>query len=584
MREQAEGQGSAERPTTSTASSAQPEPVSRSGWLGLAVLLLSLFGLGLFVRLQMLDSAVVNADSISPYLKALMVETGRRFLPQGPFPESGYIFAWIYLPYLLLADSLREAFALRFAFHACLAPMLAGGVWWSLRRILPQAPGLALIPAGLTGIFLALSPGLADTLLTGYQTFDAPVYAAFPILGMLLALYGGPSRLVPWLILPFLPILAMIHPFASIYTLALLPFMAWEIRHRGLRPFLPAFSVAVLIALPHLIKHLAPLLRGPEAFSEHFWQIAHSPGRYPSLWAALWKVAQEELLSREPWAHGLLLVTPLWGWLSLPLLKLGLHDPVKQENWQKWVLWVSWVSLLPLSLVLLASQVEYLQPYHARLLYPAYAVLWGIWAGYFIDALSRMHFRLRGGGALTILLLSLGVAWQLWTHRYPPPASGADALAFHTRVAARIQADAGPRGRVMNHLYLSNELRGSPGGLMLEQRLTGVSEGALRLSAEQLEHVPVYLLVFGKPEGLAQALSLCELPGCRVLAQYPEEACHLLVYEHAEAVRQFAASLCAASPLPFPVRVGGANDYLSALNLEHDTAQLPSWFAACPAP
>lgn len=582
MREQPDGHGSAPPPIAANLGAERPAS-SRLSRSALVLLLVALFLLSLYVRMPMLDSAVVNADSISPYLKALMVSTGRRFFPQGPFPESGYIFAWIYLPYLMAADSLREAFSLRFVFHAALAPALAASVWWTLRRVMPSAPGLALLPAGLTGVFLALSPGLADTLLTGYQTFDAPVYAAFPIWGMLWALYEGPTRLAPWLILPFLPILAMIHPFASIYAVACLPFLGVWVRRFGWRPFLPALSIGVLIALPHLLKHLAPLLKGPDAFSEHFWQIAHSPGRYPSLPAALLKVAREELLSREPWAHGMLLITPLWGVLSLPLLWRLAKDPVQQEQFRSLSVWVGWVCLLPLSLMGLASQVEYLQPYHARLLYPAYAVLWGLWAGYVLAACVQRGPRWGYVAGMGVLLLSGAVAHQLWSHRYPPPASGADALAFHSRVAGEIQADAGERPRVLNHLYLSNELRGSPGGLMLDQLLKGTPEAALRLSVDQLEQVSVYLLVFGKPEALAQVQQACEGDGCRRLHAYPEEACQLLVFERAERVRAFAERLCATPPA-FPVRVGGANDYLSALNLEHDTAQLQTWFAACPAP
>lgn len=665
------------------ATSAQSSPVghlttfstsNRLEWLAFLLALLLVVGIGIYFRFQMLDSAAMGADSLSPYLKAVLVASGRRLLPQGPFPESGYIVAWTFLPYLLLANSLRQAFALRFAFNALIALPLMWGVW----RLQKQT-SIALVPRLLSvlvpGVIVALAPGLADTLLTGYQTFDAPLYASVACVSALVLLFRpffSPSwqTRALWGLIPILPVLGMLHPLAIIYSLAALPLLVmWAIglRTRPLQPgalpgprlagspdagpsgsdpsheraeaskdtrgqvpssaeaptvttsrewlvevfrlLLPPLLAGLLLAAPHVWRHLSPALRGMSALSEHFWTIASAPGSFESLPAVLLKAAREEMLDREPLAHGIFLAAPLLGlflsvWVGAraavwPWSSVRDDASLWLQGFQRFSLWVL---LLPLALIGMAAAVRYLQPYHLRLLYPAFALSLGLdvvllqrlWAGNLnahgekstLPPVTSERWRVWLQSIPPLLLLVV-FSIQFIGHRYPPPPSGRESLREHMHLSARIRENAltTPDAKiVMSFVHLSQDLSGSPAAFMLDVWTSDWKESRFAHTPEALEKAVVYLTVTGKPRELAQARQVSQTVGALLLEDDAALGLLLLRLENAGQVRAWSQSLCAELAPDVPVRSGASNDYLSVLDLEFDTMIVPGWFSACRSP
>lgn len=548
-------------------------------WLGLGGMCAALVCLGALLRLEMLDSAVMSADSLSPYLKAVLVASGRRLLPQGPFPESGYIVAWTFLPYLEAASSLRGALTVRFVVNALMAIPLTLAIWQVMAGSMRQR----VCVAGIAGSVAATYPGFSDTLLTGYQTFDAPLYATLPILGALRIAFGL-TRGSAWLIFPVLPILGMLHPFAVVYGVGGALALVWLWRVGEARRALVPILIGLVIASPHLYRHLAPLLHGPQALLDHFWQVAGAPGHFESLSAVLLKAVREEMLDRELLAHGLLLLALPLSWISLPLLRRIQKAEQKQwvDGFQRWTLWAT---LIPASLVLMAAYVRYFQPYHLRLLVPVLAVSLAMWVGAWIQVLATTRSqKVTGMATLVPIVVCMGLAYQLSHKRFSAPPPGRESLLLHEAQAAKIRADAGNASIAMSFVFLSQELSGSPAAYMLDLWLSGFPEARLAHTREGLEQARIYLTLTGELPVLEIADAVRTEQHLALLEFNKVHRVMLLRAEGAEAVRQFAGALCARLPENTPVRAGAANDYLSVLTLDHDTTQVPGWFSACPAP
>ena len=132
-------------------------------------IILFVWGVSFYIRLQYLSFVQINSDSLSAYLSALKFWTVG--FPPPPNPESDH---WMWIskaPWLWCATSLEDLFQIRFFIGASIAPMAAWCAWYTSHRY-------RHISAIACGLFVALDKGLIDTLISSFRGYMAPEWIA----------------------------------------------------------------------------------------------------------------------------------------------------------------------------------------------------------------------------------------------------------------------------------------------------------------------------------------------------------------------------------------------------------------------
>jgi hypothetical protein len=412
-------------------------------------------------RLPRLDLVVLNADTIGPYLRAWTILNGDGLLPPSHAPESGPALYWISTLFLVGADGLHEAFGRRYLLQALIAP----GLYLALVR--PAGRGGAL----LVGMLLAWSPGLIQTLDSGYHGYLAPDVAAVVVAGLFLGL-GGEVRGRPIAAaLPAVPLAMMCHPLA----VALLPpicvaaGLAWRDDPKSRRALLVGSAVAVALGAVRLV------------------QLAGAPGD-----GFLWDFATSNASGDGPLAVvlGSLAAVPRQDGgltavvMAVPLLGLhpGAAAPVRRL--------AAGYFLATGTMCVAGAVIGYLQPYHYRILFPFAACLIGLAFGLGTPSGSFLHRRSLPIGALSLLAL-LGAAASA-----DVPDRGPSDLEMHRDLGARIAGDAAD-GHWIEFATVGTSSWGSPAALVLDGILAGRSIEPLRRAG------PLYLVIAGPSEALS---------------------------------------------------------------------------------
>ena len=231
--------------------------------------MVALWGVAAWHRLRVLDHAAVGSDSLGPYLQAKAALFGH--LPRPPNPESGDALWITMLPVVAAADSLLDAFSIRFVLGGLIAPIgFAAAFHWTAE----SAPAARRWAAALTaGSLLAFDPGLLDTLISGARSYAAPEFVGIFTVGLALALRG-----IPWA--PALSIISLVfaaghHPLALGAGVSLLPFLRTLHRIHGGRRLRNAFLLGGFVALPRIVR-IANIAMCGEGFRKCLSSVAGS--------------------------------------------------------------------------------------------------------------------------------------------------------------------------------------------------------------------------------------------------------------------------------------------------------------------
>lgn len=363
----------------------------RSEALAVAAVLLAVLGLALWVRLPAVPAASLGSDGLGPYLVALSVWQGGGW-PHPPNPEGGHSLWLLQLPLLPFSRSLEALVALRFCVGALVAPLAAGAA-----AVLASA-GRRAAAAAAAGVWLAVDPGLVDTLTSAFRGYGAPELLAAVTLCAAVWL-RRPTATAPLAAAAVLFVAATgQHPFATGTGMgALLALAALAPERRVVLWALGAGLVACLPRLHHLL-----------------WLSGCGDGTV----ACLARVATG---SAEP-------DTPI-----LAMVRRAFHDRILVEGWWPWPVAGLGLGLLAIrsvhprrvllwwalgglgGILVMGLLAQSLRPYHLRMAMPGLAV--GAAVG-----LSRLP------GASWLL-----VASSLLLLQPPPPAeewgpSGVDAV------------------------------------------------------------------------------------------------------------------------------------------------------------
>ena len=376
----------------------------RTETLFVAVAVVAVLALALWVRLPAVPAATLGSDGLGPYLVALEVLQGGGW-PHPPNPEGGHSLWVMQLPLLPLADSLDELVALRFGVGALVAP-LAGAAAAVL-----AAPGRRVAAAAAAGVWLALDPGLVDTLASAFRGYGAPELLAAVTLCAAVAVQGSARRISLAAAAALLVGATGQHPFAT--GTALGAGLALGALAPDRRTVLWAVGVGLLACLPR--------------FHHLLWLAGCGEGAV----ACLGQVAQG---SAEPGT-------------ALPeMLRRAFHDRILVEGWSPWpvaalgMVLLAWRPAHPRRAVLLWALgglvgvvamgllAQSLRPYHLRMAMPALAVAAAV-------GLSRLP------GAAWLLVLA---ALPLW--RSPPPAEEWGPAPVDAVTASLLEPDDPPVG------------------------------------------------------------------------------------------------------------------------------------------
>jgi hypothetical protein len=496
------------------------------------LLALGLFALASALRLRFIEAASADHDALAPFLRAALITTGRDAMPPAPFPESGWAMAWVQLPSLLGASSLTAVFVRRALVAALSAP---------LAYALVRSQGGSRAGPLLAGGALALSPGLLDTFLSGFKTFDTPL--------LVLGLSAAALR-APFWGLALAPLLVMVHP----HSLAFVP-AAVLLAAIGLRAaptarwaLLPPLGLAAGLALPQLLRDWA-------ASADHAGGLLgflRDRGRAPERWEDLWGGLGVELSGEYGLASGLLYVAPVLGLLSLLRPGADRLGPKARHSLM--------VALSALSLLGLATTIRYLHGYHTRPLW----VLVAVEAGLLVAALPA-----RWGAPLAGLLL-VGLARA---PAFPLPAVS-DVLGrtavLSEAIAADLAADP-PSGPIaVETLNLAPERHALPEGIGLALLLGGLPDEAWLKAPADLPQTRFYLSLTEAPGGL---------PGPSPLWSEPGTA--LLRFDGLPALQDWAQSLCLSLPATVQPRRGGATDWLAFVHGDAAAGAPETWLPPC---
>ena len=424
----------------------------------IVVLALAAWALAWAFRLEGLDHATVGSDSLGQYLSALALQPGH--LPPPPNPEAGYalwLWAW---PLLHLAGSLEQLFALRFGVGALVAPIAVITAWWA-------GPGgvRSGVAAFAAGIFVAVDPGLRDTLVSAFRGYGAPEWMGLATLGLAAAHRG--ARWGAGLTVLALVGAAGQHPMAAGAALGLIGLFGLPRRQVGI-----ALGLGALALLPRLL-HLAWLADCGEGIVPCLGHVALGSSESLTL---------GQLLARA--LHDRLLVDlgPAALCLGMGLLLLGL-SPSRRL-------------LLPIlgalvGLLLLGLSIHSLRPYHLRILAVPLAVGAGL-------GLSRLVW------------LPVPIVFAIALGRTTLPGAPEQAPQVHDEIARTLGASSGPIR--VDGAWFSGPLCLEPAGVVLSAILQGQDPDRFRLDPD----TPVLLLV-SDPALIPPAWVLWGREGCAAI-------------------------------------------------------------------
>ena len=502
--------------------------------VGIALLL---FGAAAAFRLARLDLVVLNSDTIGPYLRAWTILAGDGLLPAPHAAESGPALYWISTAFLAGADSLHEAFARRYLLQAAVAPLMYLALAGRAGRPL----------AALAASLLAASPGLLQTLDSGYQGYLAPDVAAVVVACLVLAA-GDPFRARPVAIaLPVVPVAMMCHPFALSLLLPVLgaAALAWRDDPRRRRELLVGAALAVGLGTVRLVQ----LAGGPG--DGYLWShaVSNSSG------AAVGEVIAAALAAiprQDGVVAAALLVAP-----GLAVLR---PSPAARR------LGVLYAVALG-SLAVAGAVIGYLQPYHARILLP-FAIAVGAVAAS-TDEPGPVRRSLPWALAAAVLA---GGAWT--ASRVDRPVPDLDA---HAAFGEAIAADAAD-GRWVEFATLGTPSWGSPAALVLDGLLRGRSAEPLRRPG------PLYLVVAGPGGDVARLPGVApNAPATLVAPARPvrgDRRAIVLRFDGPSRSGPWSAGACAASPEGLKVERRAA-DWLAFVRPGYTDEFTSRWFAPC---
>lgn len=343
-----------------------------------AAVLVACFAVALQLRLPAVPAATTGSDGLGPFLVALQVWQGGGW-PHPPNPEGGHSLWLLQLPLLPFARSLEGLFALRFGVGALAAPLAgaAAAVW--------AHPGRRVGAAAAAGAWIALDPGLVDTLTSSFRGYGAPELLAAATLCAAVALqrpHRGPLLAAA---AALLVAASGQHPFATGAALGgALALAALAPDRRALAWTLGVGALACAPRLHHL-TWLASCGEGAVTCLGHVASGSAEPGT-PLL----------QMLQRA--FHDRILVEGWWPW-PVAALGAGLLAWRPAHPRRALLLWAVGGLVGVLAMGLLAHS---LRPYHLRIVAPLLAVAAAV-------GLSRLP------GAAWLLV---GASALLWA---PPP-------------------------------------------------------------------------------------------------------------------------------------------------------------------
>lgn len=561
----------------------------------------ALVAVAVAVRLPLLPFAFIGADSVDPLWRAYKILTLKELLPPLHSPVGGYALYYNLLPAFIGAHGLGELLRNQWLVASLLPAPAYLGCRLGLRSLLGRGSDVAAGRAVgiLAGLWLALSPELADTPLSGARTYLAPLWMSV-VTGAVVATLGGRRGGLPWLGIS-IPLAAMNHPFA----LAALPGTAslgrrlWRVG----RPWAAwALGLAALLSAPHLYYLIPALAQGGLARATEGSSLAEG------FWPQLARSYHDAFLVQPPAAvaaHGLMFAGPLLClgvglWAGRRAAPRGDED--RSAAASTLAAFGLWAAAAPLTLTALAVTIAYLQHYHLRLVMPPLAVAgaWGVVAsleGCILAARGPRGAPRWAGSADFAFALAAGASVAGATYHQArafdflrdDPAHRLETAGAHLDISAAIAADAGGRPRVVDALHIASGQTLNPPAIVLDQLLAGAPEAAFPTTPEGTEAALIYLTLVAPDPLLDEAAALVTSRGGGVVHRLGGQAMQgealggalTLRLEGASAARRFTSSLCALLPEGTLPRTGTVYNYMAPLNPDFDAAWVGGWLDPC---
>lgn len=423
---------------------------SRSRWL-LALLLAGVTCLALAWRWPLARVLNLGSDGLGQWSAALAVLHGG--VPTPPNPEGGHSL-WIFgLPPVLLGRSLLGVAQVRVVMAALVAPLGAASAWW----LGATGPG-RWAAAVLTGVWLAVDPGLLDTLQVAFRGYGAPELVALAGLGLAATRTG-------WRVGPAVALVALLaaagqHPMAGGVLIAG-TLAVWGLRASvGPRALGGALALMGLLALGRV---------------GWLWRL----GQCGAGWVAC--------LGRV--ASGSSEATPT----SMDFVVRALHD--------RWLVDAAALGWAPAGIVLIAVILLLVRPGkhgHAVLLWAALATAGIIALGLGVHSLRPYHLRIVAAPIAVVVGLGLSRVWplalvvaalSLGAVPRPVVAAGDGSPAHVDALAVALRPDAGPVR--IDAVWYGDPVGVEPAPVVVSMVLQGMSADRLQARAD----VPVVLLV-----------------------------------------------------------------------------------------
>lgn len=489
---------------------------------------------GIAVRLWNIQFLPLHFDNVDPFLRAFAwvadwgeVLSGNRqtswaelrWPASAPWLDQfGPGLVWSYVPFVISASSLEEAFSRRYVVQALMAPALYFVVRWCLDEEGGRAaPGALLRGSHVAGFVAAVAVGFTGEPLgtagLGDQTMVAPEVAILVLAGCALTLRGRSSRAfvvaaaaLPWAV--------MVHPMSVALApgFALISLVIW--RRKGRVLVLAGVLLAALVSIPEVI-HLSEIGgdEGGDAVAATI-EITNHPHASP---ADIVVDSLEGWMTLEPFPLGLLLLVapvlavavPAWRARrrgSRLLREIGRrtrtrarHSAETQRQVDCAVLGLVVLANLA-GLLALGMAAGLLRPYHWRILLPGHALALGLVVHMVIpwqvlrtvaaDRTARLVPILAACVASVVLVLA-GAA------RLDRMGRGIGSVADHAQMARAITADAGTEARWLDSILLDYPKYRftwtSTPAVFLEQRLGGTPRKSFEFPGA------LYVAVAGSP-------------------------------------------------------------------------------------
>ncbi len=461
-------------------------------WLGWSALV-GLALLAFWVRLQGLDQSRVVMDALHPFLRGLAIVRGDAFPWRGAGGDFrfGALQAWSMVPLVALAGGLRSLYGLYALVHALGVPFvgLAG------RRLGGWPVGLAAAAS------YCCWPVLLGHSVHGAQTYLAPVAVAAAS-WVAVVLLTPPPRVSrarsAGLCMLFGALLALAvhhHPYAIATCAAGAVLLPWVAARRGkLEAGLGALAGLAVLA-PMVVDNW--LLQRERAASGAGTSLVQDPSMLQeTLGDLLMDSAVQSLGTVSP-------VTGLWPLavvlLAVPALFLCRRQAPAALPIVAWTT-ASWAALL-----VVATVLDYVQPYHLAVVLPLHLVVtgWGVvalLARVPVPARPVVHFF---GGTLLVGAFVLASGWVLRSELEGPmaePAGNLDQLAVVEQAVEALRHDAGARPRVLGVLADTTASRiGDPIAFFMDQWLAGEPDSSFLLIRPPAPEKPMVYVVADLP-------------------------------------------------------------------------------------